>query len=545
MKRHISDLTKESNEAKGSIPSDIDKTCEPTEQSPAQTIEVSNEYRNDDLDITFVDNQFIDLGSDKIQEHDSPFDIKNADITRPFDTTIPCTNEVIPGYNNDSQAVPTSSKLPHDNEATYITPQLQYSIAPFAGPLPEFSHSALDSTLARLSKYHPNPQVEYSNLTNFAEDKFNAQQILGKPLVNFPELHSKPAASTTTGNFGNNNQTAVHHPILKNSTPTTTTTSKARGRPKLRPTGYIVCRFPGCKVVGFKLKNGACDLHQKEVKLSNAKQRTMNNHFKKGNDFPGYPFKHHRNPFALQIIEYYKSTIIPGIRVAGEFETITDSSSNLYASLKKNGFALYKNAINIKPKDVFGLKSFYDENKSSFNKLFTTFRRSGKVPVFLNDNEPGRHVCIESSVLHATSLTCDIEVCLKQLLEDGGFPRNQRPFDLQWSILKSDPHLQQCQHAHCDSETENQYYKASQFRFSCFIGIEEYSFLDIRKPTLNAHQRVIIQSGSVLFFRNDVAHRGTENNTDFNHYRIHCFIDAAMFSEKRARYSVVDAVPFV
>ena len=107
--------------------------------------------------------------------------------------------------------------------------------------------------------------------------------------------------------------------------------------------------------------------------------------------------------------------------------------------------------MNIKPKYVFGLKSFYDENKSSFNKLFTTFRRGGKVPVFLNDNEPGRHVCIEASVLDVTSLTCDIEACLYKMLEDGGFPKNQYPFHLQWSILKSDPKLQVCQHAHCDS----------------------------------------------------------------------------------------------
>ena len=111
--------------------------------------------------------------------------------------------------------------------------------------------------------------------------------------------------------------------------------------------------------------------------------------------------------------------------------------------------------------------------------------------------------------------------------------------------MKSDPKLTHCQHAHCDSETENEYYKSSQFRFSCFIGIEEYSFLDIRKPTLNAHQRLIIQSGSVLFSRNDVVHRGTENNTDCNHYRLHYFIDTPMSNEKGARYSVVDAVPFV
>ena len=65
MKRQISDLNNDSNDAKGSIPTEIDKVCGITAESTVQSKEALNEYRNDDLDITFVDNQFIDLGSDK------------------------------------------------------------------------------------------------------------------------------------------------------------------------------------------------------------------------------------------------------------------------------------------------------------------------------------------------------------------------------------------------------------------------------------------------------------------------------------------------
>ena len=80
MKRHLSDLTNDSNDAKASIPSEIDIICGITEQSHAPPTEVMNEYRNDDLDITFVDNEFEDLGSDKNKEY-PPFDIKYADTT--------------------------------------------------------------------------------------------------------------------------------------------------------------------------------------------------------------------------------------------------------------------------------------------------------------------------------------------------------------------------------------------------------------------------------------------------------------------------------
>ena len=121
MKRQISDLTKDSNDAKGSIPSEIEKICGITEESPVPTKEATNEYRNDDLDITFVDNQILDLGSDK-KQGDYPFDIKNVDVTKQFDTTTSYMNEVIAGNSNESQALSTSSKLLHDKDATFITP---------------------------------------------------------------------------------------------------------------------------------------------------------------------------------------------------------------------------------------------------------------------------------------------------------------------------------------------------------------------------------------------------------------------------------------
>ena len=83
--------------------------------------------------------------------------------------------------------------------------------------------------------------------------------------------------------------------------------------------------------------------------------------------------------------------------------------------------------------------------------------------------------------------------------------------------MKSDAKLKECQHAHCDSETEKQYFKSNQFRFSCFIGIEGYYFLDARKFSQNKHHRVLIKSGNILFFRNDVDHHGTDNNSNFTH----------------------------
>ena len=141
------------------------------------------------------------------------------------------------------------------------------------------------------------------------------------------------------------------------------------------------------------------------MKKINAKQRTDNNHMKKGNFFSGFPFAHNRHPYVVTILDYYKSKILPGIRIAGEYESITDASPTIYGSLKKNGFAFVRNAFEILPKDVIGLKSFLDFNKSSFQRLFTDFKRGGSDPIFLSLKGPGRYVAttpavIDSVILH-------------------------------------------------------------------------------------------------------------------------------------------------
>ena len=214
-----------------------------------------NEYRDDNLDITFVDNEFEDLGSDKNKEY-PPFDIKNADTTEVFAGSTNNSQDINGGVTLKKETgLRPSSKLLDNDEATYLTPQSNSATTPYAGPVIEYPNSAMDRALERLSKFTPNTQLDFSNITNFAEDNVNINKILGNQLVNFVELESKPAVSNIISNIGNLNQTAGDHKIVKNNKPATPTTSKARGRSTLRPVGYVVCRFKGCNVVGCKLKN--------------------------------------------------------------------------------------------------------------------------------------------------------------------------------------------------------------------------------------------------------------------------------------------------
>ena len=53
------------------------------------------------------------------------------------------------------------------------------------------------------------------------------------------------------------------------------------------------------------------------------------------------------------------------------------------------------------------------------------------------------------------------------------------------------------------------------------VVIEHTSFMDILLDGETNTVRVLYEKGDVLFIRNDIPHRGTENIGDFEHYRVH------------------------
>ena len=75
MKRHLSDLTTDSNDKKLSIMSEVDKICVVTDNDNVPNTETITKYRNDELDITIVESQFEDYYSDNVKK-DLSFDIK-------------------------------------------------------------------------------------------------------------------------------------------------------------------------------------------------------------------------------------------------------------------------------------------------------------------------------------------------------------------------------------------------------------------------------------------------------------------------------------
>ena len=93
--------------------------------------------------------------------------------------------------------------------------------------------------------------------------------------------------------------------------------AKPLGRPSPRPPDHVICCFKGCTYVGFELESNTYPEHQEDMKKQNANQRTAHNCMKNDTQFSGFPFHHQRYLYVLTILEHYKLTILPALRVAG------------------------------------------------------------------------------------------------------------------------------------------------------------------------------------------------------------------------------------
>lgn len=68
----------------------------------------------------------------------------------------------------------------------------------------------------------------------------------------------------------------------------------------------------------------------------------------------------------------------------------------------------------------------------------------------------------------------------------------------------------------------------------------------MRIPLYNVHFCVMLRMGNALFFRNDIKHGGSDNVSDFTHFRLHCFIDAKEYTlGDTSENKIVTATKFV
>ena len=94
--------------------------------------------------------------------------------------------------------------------------------------------------------------------------------------------------------------------------------------------------------------------------------------------------------------------------------------------------------------------------------------------------------------------------------------------------MKSLPHTP-AQSVHCD-HTHEGYLQNSNSEFddlNVFIPIsfKNDTFLDIRPVRTSKWYHIPVSRGDIIIFGGDVAHRGVKHDGDYNHYRLHCYVD--------------------
>jgi len=190
-------------------------------------------------------------------------------------------------------------------------------------------------------------------------------------------------------------------------------------------------------------------------------------------------------------------------------------------------------AINIGPDDYNSLVEMIEAKASNkgnpwkFESLFT-YLKNDHNPKFITKG-PNRYLTSTRVYMEALGNWIDLKNVILSQLATYGFPKRKklaREHYLDFTMLKSDPNLKLCQDAHNDFGIEYASKGKADFDFVIIVGVEEYSFLDI-KPCADDEEpmRVLIERGDIFLMRSDIPHCGCENFTDRTHYRIHVFCE--------------------
>ena len=229
------------------------------------------------------------------------------------------------------------------------------------------------------------------------------------------------------------------------------------------------------------------------------------------------PFKVRVNVEYIKVLSYYTDILLPATSHQGRY--IEMSKKGVYLSLKNNGVGIIKNGIEVTDNLYCNFKKMASDASWKYSTLMTSY----SVDKNRKDLPRGPNRWIISAPPNMVQLQewNNLEQSLIDILHTNNFPKDQYPFDLNFSVFKSEPNLSIAQHAHTDSAFAYSYGKNTRFQFSIMIGIEQSSFLDVFIQRENGPHRVCYNRGDILFVRNDIPHRGCENLGDYEHHRIH------------------------
>lgn len=219
----------------------------------------------------------------------------------------------------------------------------------------------------------------------------------------------------------------------------------------------------------------------------------------------------------------------------------TSSMKNAKKMIKENGFVLLQKVLDL-PSDNTQLFQNVIQ-KAEFIPIFETLDfKNGKPYTSYGTRRRRQTSKAFSSIIGKWGKLEDRLRTLLSSIYDTTIKGNRR-YKFQFTCLESLPHTPyQC--VHCDHTYEGHFHNSDREfdDLNLFIAISSKpdTFLDIRPVRTSKWYHIPVSRGDIVIFRGDVAHRGVKHDGDYNHYRLHCYVD----HEHQENTTTYVAVPF-
>ena len=225
-----------------------------------------------------------------------------------------------------------------------------------------------------------------------------------------------------------------------------------------------------------------------------------------------------------------------------EIKTLFISSmENAKKMIKHNGFVLMKKVLDL-PSDNTQLFQNVIQ-KAEFIPVFESLDfKNGKPKSSFGTRRRRQTSKVFSPIIGKWG---ELENQLRTLLSSIYSKKinGNRRYKFRFTCLESLPHTPY-QSVHCDHTYEGHFHNSGKEfdDLNLFISISSKpdTFLDIRPVRTSKWYHIPVSRGDIVIFRGDVAHRGVKHDGDYNHYRLHCYVD----HEHQENTTTYVAVPF-
>ena len=300
------------------------------------------------------------------------------------------------------------------------------------------------------------------------------------------------------------------------------------------------CHFKGCKKTSLDgiIKNHACAEHEEVMKARSREKRKANYQqhvaFKR-KDFNYALPKDVRIGNFMKELSWERDVIKVAAIGKGEMIGLSQSTNSFYDSLKKYGMAFLPEAVVINDNEYNKFVNICDKASDKFKQLWTSLTKQNTVKL-RGPNQPERYSINSETLDEDFNSWNNIGNQFVAMSKEIGIPERARgkgEIDFDFTILKSDPGLDEPQDLHTDEFPDFKFGKqGKQFPINSITAVSKASLIYVQ-PMDWPITLVLLEQGDTILFRGDIPHAGAENLTDNTNYRIHGFWHVPNWTDSR------------